>query len=487
MNNNCNNVISLKQYGPTCWFNSILMALLYSDESRKLLLKKSKEWNKKIEVFKTISYILHNKYLRTDQKYKDYLYFDKIRPEYILKQLYKYNKKKFIFDPIKKKGGYKSALYIRKLYKLLGVKVLFLDYNTYDKKLYYSLYNNFNVQDISKKGIIMNFKFKSEKIIQKYCEDPDIIIIHIDQNTVPYNKYPDHYKLNNKFEKILNNLKNLNDTIIYSDNEYINDSILLSNWNQSIGGHSIAGITCKGDKYVYNGWTRTTIDSNMKNDWIKVTRNNKIFYYNKNLNISVWEKDLPENANIQEKNLSIPCELMKYNWNPNKDDDFCLNIKKCSLDFMSTMNDLCFSFNKGSRELIYIKKNKNSKLDIKTNNCPDGKVINPLTNRCIKIKTINKISKNELSKPEKNCPDGKILNPKSGRCIKIKTKELSKPEKNCPDGKILNPKSGRCIKIKTKELSKSEKNCPDGKILNPKSGRCIKIKTKELSKSEKTS
>tara|TARA_Y100000385_G_C12681111_1_gene462167 strand:+ start:295 stop:597 length:303 start_codon:yes stop_codon:yes gene_type:complete len=94
MNNNCNNVISLKQYGPTCWFNSILMALLYSDESRKLLLKKSKEWNKKIEVFKTISYILHNKYLRTDQKYKDYLYFDKIRPEYILKQLYKYNKKK---------------------------------------------------------------------------------------------------------------------------------------------------------------------------------------------------------------------------------------------------------------------------------------------------------------------------------------------------------------------------------------------------------
>mgnify|MGYP006144097079 CR=1 FL=1 len=63
----CDNVISLKQYGPTCWFNSILMALLYSDESRKLLLKK---WNKNINVLNTINYILHNKYLRTDKNLK---------------------------------------------------------------------------------------------------------------------------------------------------------------------------------------------------------------------------------------------------------------------------------------------------------------------------------------------------------------------------------------------------------------------------------
>ena len=93
MSNNCDNVISLKQYGPTCWFNSILMAILYSDESRKLLLKKSKKWSKNIEVLNTIKYILQNKYLRTDNIHKDYEYFDKIRPEYILKQLYNYNKK----------------------------------------------------------------------------------------------------------------------------------------------------------------------------------------------------------------------------------------------------------------------------------------------------------------------------------------------------------------------------------------------------------
>ena len=34
----CNKVITIPQYEPTCWFNAILMAILYSQNSRKLLL-----------------------------------------------------------------------------------------------------------------------------------------------------------------------------------------------------------------------------------------------------------------------------------------------------------------------------------------------------------------------------------------------------------------------------------------------------------------
>ena len=89
--------------------------------------------------------------------------------------------------------------------------------------------------------------------------------------------------------------------------------------------------------------------------------------------------------------------------------------------------DLCFSFNKGRRCIIYVKKDikpdKPDKLDKPVKVCPEGKVINPLTNRCIKIKTINKVRKNPLSKPEKpdkKCPEGKVINPKTGRCIKLK-------------------------------------------------------------------
>jgi ribosomal protein S24E len=147
MKNKCDNVITLKQYGPTCWFNSILMAVLYSEESRKLLLKKSKTWNNKILIFKTLKHILEKKFLRSNNIYNDYEYFDKIRPEYILEKLYKYNKKKFTFNP-KINKGYASALYIRKIYKLLGVKVLYLDLK--GDLLYYSKYNNFKINNINK-------------------------------------------------------------------------------------------------------------------------------------------------------------------------------------------------------------------------------------------------------------------------------------------------------------------------------------------------
>jgi hypothetical protein len=176
MSNNCDNVISLKQYGPTCWFNSILMAILYSDNSRKLLLEKSKKWNKRIVLFKTINYILHNKYLRTSKVSDDYKYFDKIRPEYLLDKLYKYNKKKFVFDLKKHKGGYKSEMYIRKVYKLLGVNVLYLD--IVDDDLYYSLFNNItNIQIKKGDSLNFNFKFVKQQTVKEKFENPEVIII----------------------------------------------------------------------------------------------------------------------------------------------------------------------------------------------------------------------------------------------------------------------------------------------------------------------
>ena len=467
MVNNCDNVISLKQYGPTCWFNSILMALLYSDNSRKLLLKKSKTWNKKILLFNTINHILQNKFLRTDKVNDDYKYFDLVRPEYLLDKLYEYNKKKFAFDLKKHNSGYKSELYIRKVYKLLGVNVLYLDIVGDD--IYYSLFNNVKDIVIQKGyGIRYNFKFVKEETIKEKFENPDVIIInHYDKNKKKISKYPKYYKIDRN-KKLYKRAIKLKDEIILDNGvKYIQDSILLNNWNKGIDnvrGHSIAGITCKGDKYVYNGWTRTTIDPNIKDDvndkdvWEEVlNKDKKIFYYNKKLGLSKWE--VPVGARIIKLSdkISIPCELMKYDWNINNYNDFCLNPKKCTLDKIRP-KDLCFSFGKGRRCIIYVAKNIKIDKDItksikktskKVKVCPEGKVINPLTNRCIKLKTINKVRKNPFSKPEKpeinikkSCPEGKVINPKTGRCIKKVEKKI------CPEGKVINPKTGRCIKLK---------------------------------------
>ena len=438
MKSNCDNVISLKQYGPTCWFNSILMALLYSDESRKLLLKKSKKFNKKIEVLNTIKYILENKYLRTDKSYKDYEYFDKIRPEYILKQLYNYNKKKFSIDPDVNKSGFRSALYIRKIYKLLGVKILFLDLDLKTRNIFYSMYNNVeidnNFSEKNKIGIFYNFK--SESTLFKYLKNPDVIIIN-PINDFNITKYPLHYKISNnptysKYKNILN-FANLTNNVTYKNNIFVQDSVLLGNYNtNNRGGHSIVGITCKGNKFVYNGWTRSTIDPNIKNEKSNLTNS-----------------------------IKIPCELMKFDWDVNINKEFCLNRNKCILDIMN-IDDLCFSFNKGTREIIYVKKEANNKLNIKSDvKCEKTQVVNPLSNRCIKKTTINKLPAKNLSKPEKICPEGKILNPKTGRCIKAQTEKTqlkTSPRKvdKCDEKKIqackaknktCNPITGRCIKI----------------------------------------
>jgi hypothetical protein len=59
---------------------------------------------------------------------------------------------------------------------------------------------------------------------------------------------------------------------------------------------------------------------------------------------------------------------------------------------------------------------------------------------------------------------------------KVKVKAAAKSPKNCPEGKVLNPKTGRCIVNKATVAAKSPKNCPEGKVLNPKTGRCVKDK-----------
>jgi hypothetical protein len=87
-----------------------------------------------------------------------------------------------------------------------------------------------------------------------------------------------------------------------------------------------------------------------------------------------------------------------------------------------------------------------------TQKCPEGKEINPLTGRCIKIKTLKTVVKTNKTATQK-CPEGKEINPLTGRCIKIKTlktvvKTNKTATKKCPEGKEINPKTGRCIKIK---------------------------------------
>jgi DNA 3'-phosphatase len=67
----------------------------------------------------------------------------------------------------------------------------------------------------------------------------------------------------------------------------------------------------------------------------------------------------------------------------------------------------------------------------------------------------------------KKCPDGKILNPNTNRCINI-PKEPKKKDANAA-------KAAKDVKEPKKNEAKAAKECPDGKILNPITNRCINI------------
>lgn len=303
------------------------------------------------------------------------------------------------------------------MYKILNVKSL--QFELVGNSLYYYKYNHVRNHWYEKNGLMFNIKSKSKEYIDKKLRDniaPPIIIItigHEDDNNEKGYWYMRQYKIpvndNNK------DLLTQNDTIMYNGYEYELDSIVLTNNNINIKeqSHSIAGISCDNHRYVFNGWTRYSTD--------------------------------PAFASKKHKNMQkIPCELMKFDWDAKKTNDFCINTSKCALTPTKIKDKKtihCFSFNKGERSLVYVKKeyniinttkdipdyvsyDKNSIKPVEKKECPDGKIINPLTGRCIKIKTA--IDKN-LVKPIENkiCPGGKIINPLTGRCIKIKLQKYN--------------------------------------------------------------
>ena len=91
------------------------------------------------------------------------------------------------------------------------------------------------------------------------------------------------------------------------------------------------------------------------------------------------------------------------------------------------------------------------------------------------------------------CPAGKIINPVSGRCVDrdgkkgkeiLKSRKKKSSTKKCPVGKIINPKSGRCVDRdgkKGKEILKSLKKKSSPKKSSPKKSSPKKSSPKKSS------
>jgi hypothetical protein len=339
----CSRVVYWGQEGPLCWFNAILMAVLYSQRSRQVLLQHCDEWDMNNKVLKVFKHILKHKYIKSKEPTKDFKFFESISAPKVLKLLYNIKPKylpEFFKDEM---NGYLPELYISKLYKILGIdNIMFHVFKSsnmpsYNGELSYDKRNHIkNLRVVPNPNKLLKQKMKIDYDIdsksKEYIENkinknknPSVIIVNADVQF-----HSREYKLNITDDN--KDLVSLKDVIMYNGEEYVLDSILLTNWNDVAiqSAHKITGLTCNNERYVYNGWTKTTQDPAM----LQNNSQKKINQYRQR-----------------------PCELMKFPWNTSNGNDFCLNTAKCNLDKpRKNGKQLCFSFSKGDRNLIYVKR-----------------------------------------------------------------------------------------------------------------------------------
>lgn len=396
MSKKCTELSLVKQFSGTCWANAVITALLYSDGMNTLLLRNLPNW-KKTKAAELIRDILLKK---SSASYDDF--FEQFDPKILLRELHKENPKHFEHDP-DKYDGYAAGRYLFKLMHYLGVdNFALLDALETEEKLVYDMYYaQYNVMQLV--NGYKKFKNANPTQTNEYLSKvPDVLLI-MTKKATDAKFYPKHYYK----EKV-----SFKPVITYNGHKYVADSVILANFNQYMcnSGHEIAGVTCQGERYMYNGWVARTLDPGFK-DKQKVFR-------------------------------KIPCALMKHDWLDMKKEAFCIDMAKCDLKYHNNANKmkntLCFAYNKGPRNYVYIRAD--------------------LLAAPAAVKPV----------PVKECPEGTILNPASGRCVSINGKV----------GKDLLAAGAKIVAVKTPAAVKTTKECPPDKVYNPASGRCVDKKGK---------
>lgn len=356
----CNELNTIPQFSGSCWFNAILMALLYSQNARKVLLKTSKTWSKNDKFFKILKIILKRNYKNNIIKQ----FFQVNKPEFILyKMINKFNPdikdlfKRNLVEDISAFGLH--SIYISNLLKFLNVNCLNIVYtSTNDIYLNINSIHNYTTEY----GILtydvdyINVMSTDPDIYINEIKDilkniPDIIVLTHHKLYQVHSQFMEHHmnilkKYNcadyfnaksykNEFKMNLNDLKQYKDKIVLNGHTYVLDSCILENFGEDRSSHAIAGITCNNERYVYNGWTRTTNDPAMRGQ----------------------ATDTAVDSN---------CSLIEFNWDLKRSLPFCLNTQYCKLDFGVNKKDLCFSFAKGERLLIYVRSDVNTETAMTT-------------------------------------------------------------------------------------------------------------------------
>lgn len=343
----CKRVISIPQENgsKTCWFNALLMVFFYSQNMRAMMIERSKLWvvkdpNKdkssraRAELYSIFTDILFSMYDYDTETKREKIYFkfQQISPEKILFKLNEVDPVEFPINP-KEGAGYNAVNYIQAICTILHIKVVFLisepDGKTGKDLMYLK---NF----VNREWLLVSEIVDANKAA---LDGADIVLV---DNLKSYSEqfretvFDTSSKLANGHQDIKQYRADLRTKHVrIGETEYIKDAVFLTSISENddakCANHEIAGITCNNQGYIYNGWI--------------LKRTNK----------DVHEIGADGRAHMGRP--SLPCELLRYEWQDHKDVQFSLNKDRCEIKVdRGGLRDLNFNLVNGTRNLVYVNK-----------------------------------------------------------------------------------------------------------------------------------
>ena len=333
----CSKLKKIPQFSGTCWFNSILTVMLYSEGFRRCLATHfnnvKKPRNDKLLTFLLFMLKNYNDIEQLEKVYKSFENFT-LKPEYILlSYLKKYDEytKNILKNKIKiniLNFAY-QPLYITHILHTYNIPFINLIKNKND--IYINLKHN--KKDIYNLNKIHSNIDNKDKLISD-LETINIIILNINYNVLyDFKDISDLNDLDTYSDKINNyntlkkNINNIAEEITINNHTFKLDCCIITNNYPNIftnltDYHAIAGINCNKTNYIID--SRNKFEFNTDNFNLTIT---KKFKYDRSLLKYNWLNDLKKkytfyiddlnnkvicNNITSDKSLSLLTSLKKY-------------------------------------------------------------------------------------------------------------------------------------------------------------------------------
>jgi hypothetical protein len=516
-NDYCKNVLPIPQFEGTCWFNSLLMSLFYSELMRNFFIKELPMIHKRLsdslsksnatKTMEIIEDLLFNNYKVNNKN--NLKFYTSFKPENILLALNEIDKELFYINNDWIKKGFNGSVYLDQVFRFLNVKdkVLYLSVNEYLSKYenHYKLDSkNSYVKDVystKNNSFVVTYELDATKLPQ---QNPYHKFAKINQNNrfVSYHNKEIPHKLfySKAFKRtklvliptdidiICLDIRDVSnappDVLKFKNGTFILDSMMISNFNRNTCGksHQIAGITCKSKKYLYNGWTNITKDpakNNSEEDKIIEDLKNNVWDY-ENLIISqentrdyyLGEKkkrflNPGENKRLNEARneiLTLSKKLEELKEKLSKIED--PKKKPCNLvRFDWSVDDKTFCID--TQKCTYPKTKDDSDLCFNVKKGIRSYFYVRDTMKDVDTKSaIQSVINGKKIPPSgiKECPPDKILNHATKRCVS-KTGAIGK--------KLVERERFDKRKAPNKKQKEEDKVCKEHQIFNPATKRCV--------------